>query len=359
MLLDTPVTWKVFSVKFWVRLLLCSGLLLSSWQSQSAQNLSNDLSDDAAPSLNREISAKVSANGAEAPSSGPEVQSERSQSTSKFVTLDGTRLHFVIKGAGRPAVLIHGNPGSAQDWTRVFGPLAANHKAIAFDRPGHGQSQRPKAGDATVEVQARLLHDALKQLHVERPIVVGHSWGGALALVYAINYPKEVAGVVLVAPAVYESHDGGSILTSLPAVPLLGDAVNSVFTPLFGASVVRKDLKKAFSPDPVPKNYLRSVLSEWTRPKKVKAYSLDEASLNDSLKKFSPRYPELNVPVSVLTGDSDLIVSEKEQAERLHQALPKSHLVVLPRTGHQIPFTRPQTVVEEIGSVQRLFRVRS
>ena len=240
----------------------------------------------------------------------------------------------------------------------MFGPLAANHKVIAFDRPGHGRSERPKHGDTTVEVQARLLHDALMQLHVERPIVVGHSWGGALAMVYAITYPKEIAGVVLAAPAVYESQDGVSLLTSLPAVPVIGDAVNFVFTPLFGAKVVRSELKKAFSPDPVPKNHLRSVLSEWTRSKKVKAYSLDEASLNDSLKKFSPRYPEISVPVSILTGDSDLIVSDKEQAARLHQALPKSHLIVLPKTGHQIPFTHPQAVIDEIERVQRLSRVR-
>jgi len=153
--------------------------------------------------------------------------------------------------------------------------------------------------------------------------------------------------------------DGVSLLTSLPAVPVIGDAVNSVLTPLFGASIVRSELKKAFSPDPVPKNYLRSVLSEWTRSKKVKAYSLDEASLNDSLKKFSPRYPEISVPVSILAGDSDLIVSEKGQAERLHKALPKSHLVVLSKTGHQIPFTRPQAVVDEIERVQRLSRVKT
>jgi pimeloyl-ACP methyl ester carboxylesterase len=335
-------------MKFYVQLLLCSGLLLSSFQAPSAQNLS----DDARITPNREISSKVSA-----PSLRPE--SERSQSTSKYVTVDGTRLHFVIRGAGRPVVLIHGNPGSGQDWTRLFGPLAADHKAIAFDRPGHGLSQRPKQGDTTVEVQARLLHDALKQLHVERPIIVGHSWGGALALVYAINYPEEVAGVVLVAPAVYESHDATSLLTQLPAVPVIGDAVNSVFTPLFGASLVRSELKKAFSPDPVPKNYLRSVLFEWTRPKKVKAYSQDDASLNDSLKKYSPRYPEISVPVSILAGDSDLCVSEKDNAERLHQALPKSHLVVLPKTGHQIPFTRSQAVIDEIERVQKLSRVKT
>ena len=341
-------------MKSYVQLILCGTLLFSSLQSQSAQNLL----DDARLSLHREMGFGLSTISLPL-NSGPELLSERSQSTSKFVTVDGTRLHFVINGAGQPVVLIHGNPGSGQDWTRVFAPLAVHHEVIAFDRPGHGRSQRPKHEDATVEVQARLLHDALRQLHVERPIVVGHSWGGALALVYAINYPKEVAGVVLVAPAVYESQDLGSFVTKLPAVPVLGDAVNSVFTPLFGASVVRSELKKAFSPDPVPPRYLKSVLSEWTKPNKVKAYSLDETSLNDSLKKFSPRYSEIIVPVSILTGDSDLIVSEKDNAERLHQALPKSHLIVLPKTGHEIPFTRPRAVVDEIERVQKLSRVRA
>jgi len=339
-------------MKFRVQLLLCSGLLLSSLQSQSAQNLS----DDSRAGLNVEISAKVSADRPR--NSGPQAQSERLQSTSRFVTVDGTRLHFVIKGEGRPVVLVHGNPGSGQDWTRVFGPLAALHRVIAFDRPGHGRSERPKHIDATVEVQARLLHDALKQLHVERPIVVGHSWGGALALVYAINYPTEVSGIVLVAPAVYESQDL-SLATELPAVPVIGDAVNFVLTPLLAATFVRSELKKAFSPDPVPKNYLRSVLSEWTRPKKIKTYSLDEVSLNDSLKQFTPRYSEITIPVSILAGDSDLIVPEKENAERLHQALPKSRLVLLPKTGHQIPFTRSQAVFDEIERIQKLSRVRT
>ena len=343
-------------MKSCVQLLLCTALLLSSFPSQSAQSLL----DNARRSPNADFSGKAAvANSLRPQDLGPETQSERSQSTSRFVTVEGTRLHFVIKGAGRPVVLIHGNPGSTQDWTRLFGPLAANHKAIAFDRAGHGRSERPKHSDTTVEVQARLLHDALKQLHVERPILVGHSWGGALALVYAINYPQEVAGVVLVAPAAYASQDGVSLVTEFPALPVIGDAVNFVLTPLFAATFVRSELKKAFSPDPVPKNYLRSVLSEWTRPKKVKAYSLDEASLNDSLKKFSPRYPELTVPVSILAGDSDLIVSEKDNAERLHETLPKSHLTILPKTGHQIPFTRSQAVVDEIERVQRLSRVRT
>jgi pimeloyl-ACP methyl ester carboxylesterase len=272
------------------------------------------------------------------------------QALSKFVTVDEARLHFVIKGAGRPIVLIHGNPGSCQDWARLYGPLSSRYCGFAFDRPGHGHSDRPNHRPITVDVQAQMLHTALKALNVEQPILVGHSWGGALALAYALEFQDDVAGLVLLAPAVYESDDGVSFLTKLPALPVVGDLINFLFTPLLGASVVREDLQKAFSPDPVPKHYLRQVLLEWTRPQKVKWYSVDDALLKTSLPKFASRYSDIRVPVVIVTGDSDLIVPAKENAHRLYQALPQAELVVLEKTGHQIPFTRPEAVVDAIES---------
>src|SRR5229473_4253645 len=281
------------------------------------------------------------------------VAHDHPQAKSKFVNVEGANLHFVIKGAGSPVVLLHGNPGSCQDWSRLYGPLAAaRYQAFAFDRPGHGHSDRPSHnGDVTVEVQARMLCAALDELRVERPILVGHSWGGALALAYALAYPRDVSGLVLLAPAVYLGDDGVSFLSKLPAWPVIGDIVNFLFTPLIGAWVVRTDLAKAFAPDRVPKKYLRHVLSEWTRPKKVKWYSVDDALLNESLPKLSPRYSDISVPVVIMTGDSDQIVPAKENAHRLYEALPHAELIVLEKTGHQIPFTRPDAVVDAIDRV--------
>jgi len=273
------------------------------------------------------------------------------QALSKFITVDEARLHFVIKGAGRPVVLIHGNPGSCQDWSRLYGPLSSRYCAFAFDRPGHGHSDRPNHRPITVEVQAQMLRTALKELNVEQPILVGHSWGGALALAYALEFPDNLAGAVLLAPAVYESDDGVSFLTKLPAWPIVGDVVNFLFTPLLGAWIVREDLQKAFAPDPVPKHYLRHVLSEWTRPKKVKWYSVDDALLNQSLPGLAPHYSDIRVPVVIVTGDSDQIVPVEENAHRLYEALHNAELVVLEKTGHQIPFTRLDAVVDAIDRV--------
>ena len=298
------------------------------------------------------------------------------QAQSKFVKVDGARLHFVIKGAGRPVILVHGNPGSCQDWARLYTPISSRYQAVAFDRPGHGHSDRPNHRDITVDIQAQMLHTALRELQIERPILVGHSWGGALALAYALEFPDDLSGLVLLAPAVYESDDGVSFLSKLPGFPIIGDVVNFLFTPLIGPWLVRTDVTKAFAPDPIPKHYLRHVLSEWTRPKKVKWYSVDDALLNESLPKLSLRYAELiksnhpesdsfdsspadsvsngshlRMPVSIVTGDSDLIVPAAENAHRLYKALPHSELVVLEKTGHQIPFTRPNAVVAAIDQV--------
>src|SRR5882724_4804925 len=304
------------------------------------------------------------------------VAHQHHQAQSKFVAVNDARLHFVIKGAGRPVVLVHGNPGSCQDWTRLYVPLSSRYCGFAFDRPGHGHSDRPNHRSITVEVQAQMLHAALKELNVEDPILLGHSWGGALVLAYALQFPDDLAGAVLLAPAAYDSDDGVSFLTKVPAWPVIGDLVNYLLTPLFGAWIVREDLQKAFAPDAVPKHYLRHVLSEWTRPKKVKWYSVDDALLNESLPKLSGRYAELldsnhrdsdsfdsapadsvsngsrlRMPVSIVTGDSDLIVPATENAHRLYEALPHSKLIVLEKTGHQIPFTRPDAVVKAIDQV--------
>ena len=271
---------------------------------------------------------------------------------STFVEAGGAKLHFVSKGSGRPVVLIHGNPGSCLDWAEVLVPLAERYHAIAFDRPGHGHSDRPvDTSSLTVEKQAELLQQGLTNFQITKPILVGHSWGAALALVYALLYPSEVSGIALVAPAVYESNDGVSFLSKLPAWPVVGNLLNSLFTPFLADWLVRSDLTKAFAPDKVPPNYLRHSLREWTKPAKVKWYSVDDALLNESLALFAPRYTDLKVPIAVVTGDSDQIVPAKENAFRFHELVTQSDLRLLEQTGHQIPLTRPQAVLDAIDQV--------
>ena len=105
----------------------------------------------------------------------------------RFISVEGTRLHYVEQGRGRPVLLLHGNAGFVQDWSTVVPKLAAHYRVFAFDRPGHGASSRASARHVTPDVQARLINAALKRLTVQCPIIVGFSWSGGLSLIYALQ----------------------------------------------------------------------------------------------------------------------------------------------------------------------------
>ena len=105
-----------------------------------------------------------------------------------IVEVSGHRVHYVEKGNGPPLVLIHGASGNLRDWTyRAVDQLSRRYRVIAFDRPGMGYTPRIDSDGASIFEQAALLSAASRQLGAERPIVLGHSYGGAVALAWAAS----------------------------------------------------------------------------------------------------------------------------------------------------------------------------
>jgi pimeloyl-ACP methyl ester carboxylesterase len=117
-------------------------------------------------------------------------QSER-QHPPRFVRIDGVRLHYLEAGSGPTIILLHGNVVSAEDFevSGVLDLLADRYRVIAFDRPGFGYSDRPHGAMWSPAAQADLLRRAWTALGIDRPIVVGHSWGAMVALALAFNHP--------------------------------------------------------------------------------------------------------------------------------------------------------------------------
>ncbi len=272
-------------------------------------------------------------------------------SAGQFVTVAGVRLHYVSAGAGVPVVLLHGNAGFVQDFAALMRVLPARgFQAIAFDRPGHGLSERPTGADMTMAAQAGLLRETLDALGVARPIIVGHSWGGALALCYASAHERAVAALVLLAPAAYPEPPAFGAESALLGVPVLSD----LLIKLSGSRIGRKiedNLQRAFAPDPVPPDYLRAALTVWQRATQVKATVEDELNFSADTEALSPRYHTLRVPALVVTGDADQLVDPVRHAYPLHRALPQAELLVLPATGHMLPQTRVQAVRAAIEQI--------
>ncbi len=173
---------------------------------------------------------------------------------------------------------------------------------------------------------------------------MGHSWGAALALAYALKYPDEVSAMVLLAPAAYADNGENGLLRTTIKTPIVGDLSLWLGKSIMGRRMLKGILARAFYPQPVPDNYFKVVSASWLGRRQLKAYLEDEWALNDSLKKMSKRYSEINIPAVIVTGDEDKIVSPQENAYRLQAAIPQSRLIELKNTGHEIPQTHPESI---------------
>lgn len=271
----------------------------------------------------------------------------------RSVAVNDMALNYVSTGSGRPVVLIHGNPGSHQDFTlSVFDKLAQRYHVLAFDRPGHGHSERSASIETTVEVQAAMFRDALRKLSIEKPLLVGHSWGGSLALAAAVSYGNELSGIVLLAPAAYPSVTV-EWWSHLPRVPLLGKFLVKTVTPFVGRAVVKGSLKNAYHPQDVHDDYAERSAKMWMHPDRITAWARDEKTLRASLRALSQRYSDIDIPVVIVTGDVDRVLAPEHHAYPLHQTIKHSKLVVLPQTGHQLPQTQADAVVSAIDEAWR------
>ena len=196
--------------------------------------------------------------------------------TGRFVTVDGVRLHYVEKGEGPPVVLLHGNMVTAEDFqtSGVLDLLATQHRVIAFDRPGFGYSDRPHGSAWSARAQADLLGAALVVLGINRPIVFGHSWGAAVALALALNHPDDLRGLVLLSGYCYPTLRADVLLSSPPAIPILGDLLRFSISPLLGKLLQPLLLKGMFAPLPVPAAFTTGPTPNMSlRPGQIRAES--------------------------------------------------------------------------------------
>lgn len=230
----------------------------------------------------------------------------------------------------------------------VFGRAAREFRVIAFDRPGHGYSERSRDREWSPEEQARVIHEALSRLGVERPILVAHSWSGSLAFAYALEFPDHVGGIVLLGGEVYE-YDM-PIHSRLALIPVIGTLLIHTLCAPIGRSFVRAGLEEAFSPDPVPPDYADLFAALSLRPGQFRAAAEDHLYANRFYSKMGSRYGEIRVPVAILIGSGDSIV-EPERALRLHATIPDARLFVLPDSGHELAFTHPEMVMKAIRLV--------
>jgi pimeloyl-ACP methyl ester carboxylesterase len=268
-----------------------------------------------------------------------------------FIEVDGVRLHYFERGVGRPLVLLHGNGTMIEDWlvSGMFDKLAATHRVIAFDRPGFGHSERPRSRIWTPAAQAKLFAEAFRRLDVERPIVVGHSFGTLVTVALALDHRNSVSHIALLGGYFYPSFRGDVLVASQPAVPVVGDVMRYTISPLIGTAMLPRINARIFNPAPVPEEWVRDFPHSMVlRPSQIRAEAAEAALMVPAAATLAPRLNEINVPVTIIAGTGDELVEMADQSKRLHEALPGSRFVPIDGAGHMVHHSATDRVIAAI-----------
>jgi pimeloyl-ACP methyl ester carboxylesterase len=275
----------------------------------------------------------------------------------RFIDVGDSPQHVIDIGASAapgapPVVLLHGAGSNLEDmYLALAEPLAARHRVIFVDRPGQGFSSRKAGQGSSPSDQALVLRDLFDALGVGRAILVGHSWGGTLALAFALDYPARVAGLVLVAPPTHPGLWRLSWLNKILAGPIGWLFACTLAFPI-GVPMIWPGTRAAFLPQTMPERYVRNSAALLVmRPPTLMANWADVGCLEAFLERQAERYRSLTAPTIFLVGDRDPLVPPARHGDKLVGAAPRVKLVVLPGFGHMLHHAaadRVAAAVEEI-----------
>jgi pimeloyl-ACP methyl ester carboxylesterase len=271
----------------------------------------------------------------------------------RFVKVRRIRQHVVEFGTAAadapPIVLIHGAGCNLEDMRALGEQLAARHRVILIDRPGMGWSKRKTRDGSAPQFQAAILREVLDQLGIARAMIVGHSWGGALAMSFALDYPDRTAALILLGSPLYPLAHPTTLLYALFAMPIVGWIYARTLALPLGLPFVGLALGSAFLPQLPPRDYLkRSAALLLLRPSTFLANARDMADLKRNLEPQPSRYPGFSVPTLVMSGASDFVVAPAFHAVPFAAAVPHAKLVILPGIGHMLHHAATERVLAEI-----------
>jgi len=272
----------------------------------------------------------------------------------QFLEIDGHQLHVMERGQPRgdapDLVMIHGSNGSTRDMTFRLSPaLESAYHILIFDRPGLGYSDPVTPTGTSIQTQATMLQAASARLGVERPIVLGQSYGGAVALAWATQFPEHTAAVVNVSGVSHPWESDLSTFYKVTSSRLGGMLVVPLLSALVPKSYVRNALVDVFAPQQVPEGFADHFGLEMSlRRASLRANARQRANLLAEVEMMVPLYPDLTMPIEILHGTADTTVGISIHAERLVADSSTARLTPLDGVGHMPHQTHTQAVVDAV-----------
>jgi pimeloyl-ACP methyl ester carboxylesterase len=274
----------------------------------------------------------------------------------RMIDVEGGRLHVAELGPdgadpARAVVLLHGASGNLEDMRLALAEkLAARHRVILIDRPGHGWSERFGGdADASPGQQALLVARVLERLGATKPIMVGHSWSGALVTAYALAFPDRISGLILLAAVTHPWPGSIAWYYRLSTTPLFGPLFAHTVTLPIGGMALKHVVTAVFAPHEPPLDYVRrAAIPLVLRPRQFLANARDVAGLKEFVVAQAPRYSEIKTPTVIITYDRDTTVSSRIHSRAIAAMLPNNALIVLQGPGHMPHHSASDAVINAI-----------
>lgn len=266
----------------------------------------------------------------------------------RFLQVGATRLHIVDRGAGPPLVLVHGLGAQLRNFTyALVDRLEPHFRVICIDRPGCGYSTRPAHVSASLFGQAETIAELIESLGLDKPIIVGHSLGGAVALALVLNHPAVVGGVALIAPLTRVQNTIPEVFRNLVIhSKLLRTVIAWTLAVPMSLATGTKVLASVFRPDAVPADFSTAAGGLLAaRPGQFLAACADLSSVNDDLAAMEQRYASIRVPVGILFGRHDEILSHEQHGIAMQSRINGLSLTLVDG-GHMLPLTAPQQTAQ-------------
>lgn len=278
----------------------------------------------------------------------------------RIIEVGDHKVHAVVRGTGPDLVLIHGASGSTRDFTfQLVGLLEDRYRVIVLDRPGFGYTPRLHQAGETLAEQADLLSAAALALGAEKPIVAGQSYGGAVALAWAVHHPDRMSALVAIAAASNPWTTPLDPLYRLTSTWFGATFVVPVLTAWVPKAYVERAVDAVFAPQHAPEGYAEHFGANMTlRRTSMIANARQRANLLDEIKAQAPRYESIAAPTEIIHGTADVTVGIPIHSEPLSQQIKDAHFVALDGIGHMPQHSAQAEVVAAIDRASARARLR-
>lgn len=259
------------------------------------------------------------------------------------------RLRLIAEGQGEPVVLLHGAFGGVEDFEATLLPLLARtRRVLAYDRPGHGWSDRVPGALNDPGVQAEAIVATLRNSRIEQIDLVGFSYGGSVALTLALRHPQLVRRLVLINTPSHGWGTGTSPVYHMARWPLVGTLFRHTLALPLGSWVQEASIEKVFAPAAPDERFASSPAALALTPERFLANAEDFCVLDEFLHQQESTYPTLRTPTLLLAAPEDRIVGYHIHSRRLESEAPNAKLIALEGNGHALLFTETERLAREI-----------